>query len=122
MRSRLDNVKNNSCNNFCHLPIREAVVKRLQVMMDLFPRTENEKWYKPFPTNEYLISNWGRIIHLKSYGKKPHYLTPTIRLNKYPYVTFKLQGIRKGIPLLYLHKNIKQYQEIPCFSIHLTST
>lgn len=101
MKTRNFEGKKPSCNNFNHLPIREAVLQRQLLMRTLFPQIDAEEW-KPLPENrDYLLSNWGRVIHLKSYHGKQKMLTPTIRISKYPSITISTaQGKRKGISLL----------------------
>lgn len=99
MKPRDSRGKTAGCNNFSHLPEREAIIMRAKVLNELFVRSEIETWL-PFEENpDYWISSWGRVKHLSSYGGKIRYLTPTIRLNKYPYITISLNGKRKGFSI-----------------------
>ncbi len=99
MKAAQSNSKTPSCNNFSHLPEREATLQRIQILQDFFNRSEEEFWQPLRENPNYIISSWGRVKHLNSYGGKTRYLTPTIRLNKYPYITITCNNKRKGIRL-----------------------
>ena len=72
---------------------------RAKLLHALYSRDKTEEW-KSLPINsDYSISSWGRCLHKKSYGGKPRLLIPTIKNNKYAYVTVNFQGKRKGISL-----------------------
>ena len=91
--------KINNCNNFNDLSIREACLQRQKVIIKLFPESGSEEWKPIFLNENFLVSNHGKVKHLFSYGGKPRILYPTIRNNKYPYVTITVSGKRKGIAL-----------------------
>ena len=100
MKERDIDKKKTGCNNFNHLPEREAIIQRQLILEELFPKNDSEEW-KALPEHPlYLISNWGRILHLSSYCGKPKLIIPTIRFNKYPSFTVSTGcGKRKGITL-----------------------
>lgn len=99
MKYRAKTHNKSVCNNFNDLGPREAVIKRAELLLKLFPRKQPEVWI-PLPVNSsYEISSWGRVRHLKSYGGKPRILLCTIRYNKYPLFTITNQGKRIGISL-----------------------
>lgn len=93
-----------SCNKLQNFSTREATLGRLKLFREYFPREFPEVW-KALPINvEYQISSWGRIIHLKSYRGKKRELVPTMKMEKYPFITITLNGKRKGISLRKLVK------------------
>ncbi len=99
MKRRNSECKKPSCNNFNHLPEREATIMRSKVLSELFIRSEIENWLPIKENPAYLISSWGRVQHLRSYGAKPRILCPTIRYNKYVTITISLNNKRKGLSL-----------------------
>ena len=93
-----------SCNKLVAIPPREATISKIIQLREYFPREYPEVW-KALPINvEYQISSWGRIIHLKSYRGKKRELVPSMKMEKYPFITITLNGKRKGISLRKLVK------------------
>lgn len=58
-----------------------------------------EFWVELKLNPQYLISNHGRVINLKSYGGKPRFITPSLRNNKYLFVTITWNNKRKTLSL-----------------------
>lgn len=89
--------KKRNCNNFRNLPIREGLLMRMYYHQSNF---EREETWIPLPGyDSYLVSSNGRIKHLISFGGKPRMLVPTLRDNKYFYITLTVKGRRKGFPV-----------------------
>jgi hypothetical protein len=85
------------CNNFSNLPMREGLLKRIQY--STIGHNTLESWASLPGYDAYMVSSWGRVKHLRSYGSKPRLLIPTLRENKYFYVTLSLNAERKGFPV-----------------------
>jgi hypothetical protein len=91
--------KKSTCNNLISISPRANLVYRQMLMSDYFTREVIEQW-KALPIcEEYHISSWGRVIHLKSYKGKKRELVSTFKMGKYPFVTITLNGKRKGFSL-----------------------
>ncbi len=73
------------CNNFGHLPPREALISLYNCYK--YSLVENAEWREIPGFPGYEISSAGQVRNLKSYGGKPRVLIPTLRFNKYFYVT-----------------------------------
>lgn len=86
------------CNNFGHLPPRKALIEYFKCYS--FSVVKEVEW-RPIPGFEnYLISSSGQVKNLKSYGGKARILVPTLRFNKYFYVTLTTKdGKRIGIAI-----------------------
>jgi len=66
----------------------------------LLPHEKQQEFWLPIPGNEnYLISSVGRIKSKSSYAGKWRLLVPTVRDNKYLYITLSVNGKRKGFAL-----------------------
>lgn len=63
-----------------------------------------EFWVELKLNPQYLISNHGRVKNLKSYGRKPRILVPTLRLNKYLFISISVGEKRKTVSLSKLHQ------------------
>src|SRR4051812_45202037 len=90
--------KKRRCNNFSHLPEREALIARWEFQKYLFK--DKEEW-KTIPGFEvYQIGTASKIRHIESYHGKPKTLVQTIRDNRYFYVTLTSPcGKRVGLPV-----------------------
>lgn len=85
------------CNNFSNLPMREGLLKRIQYSR--IGHNTLETWASLPGYDDYMVSSRGSVQHLRSYGGKPRLLIPTLRENKYFYITLSLNGKRKGFPV-----------------------
>lgn len=86
------------CNNFSHLPPREALISLYNCYK--YSLVENAEWREIPGFPGYEISSAGQVRNRKSYGGKPRTLVPTLRFNKYFYVTLTSQeGKRIGVAI-----------------------
>lgn len=78
----------------------------MEFASSLCDESANETW-KPLEDEPlYLISSWGRVKHLKSYGNKSRILCITLKMNKYPYFTISIGNQRKGYSLIKVMKKL----------------
>jgi hypothetical protein len=90
--------KSSSCNNFSHLAPREALIELSKCFSYTFK--DEVKWKQIPNFNNYEISSSGMVRSKKSYKGKTRILVPTLRLNKYCYVTLTNgDGKRVGFPM-----------------------
>lgn len=76
----------------------------LRAAMDSMVCDFPEYWKALDENPDYLLSNHGRVKHLNSYRKLPRILTPTLRMNRYPYVSISIGTKRKTQSLNKLHR------------------
>jgi NUMOD4 motif len=72
---------------------------RLRAAIDSMKSDSPECWIELKDNPQYLISNHGRVVNLKSYFGRPRILTPTLRCDKYLFVTLTINQKRKTISL-----------------------
>jgi hypothetical protein len=102
------------CNNFGHLPPRQALIEYSKCYS--FSVVKEVEWRSIPGFDNYLISSSGQIKNLKSYGGKPRVLVPTLRFNKYFYVTLKSSsGKRIGVAIDRLI--VSTFNEIPLLHV-----
>lgn len=70
-----------------------------------------EYWVEMNENPQYLISNHGRVKNLKSYGGKPRILTPTLRNNKYLFVSIFNNEKRISVSLTKLMRTMLPFAE-----------
>ena len=63
-----------------------------------------EYWRTLNENPQYLISNHGRVKNLNSYSKKPKIIVPSLRRNKYLYISISIGNKRKTLSLIKLHR------------------
>lgn len=105
------------CNNFGEFQPRQALIYYYDCYK--YCIVENAEWMAIPGFFGYEISSAGQVRNLNSYGGKARILTPTLRFNKYFYVTLKGPDDRRvGIPvdrlmaITYISSNIKKYIRI----------
>jgi hypothetical protein len=105
------------CNNFSQYPPREALLRLYDCYK--YSMEENPEWREIPGFSNYIVSSHGQIKSLKSYGGKPRMLVPTLRFNKYFYVTLlSEEGKRIGVPvdrivaLAFIDDTIQKYIRI----------
>jgi hypothetical protein len=89
-------MKKNNCRKNADISYREIQIKRLELMQS-FVTEEPETWHPLDANPDYLVSNHGRLMNLKSYRGRSKILCPSIKMEKYLYYTISSEGIRKGI-------------------------
>jgi len=97
-------MKKNSCRNNLLLTYRELQIKRLE-LMQAFITEEPEKWYPLDVNPDYMVSNHGRLMSLKSYGGRKKVLCPSLKYQAYLYYTITENGQRRGISVSKLLKS-----------------
>lgn len=93
-----------SCNKLKVISHRNEIINRYLIMQECFPKNAEEKWSALPCCEDYLISTWGKIVHLKSYQGKKRELVPSFKMNRYPFITISLNGKRVGFSLTKLVK------------------
>lgn len=95
---KIENVMcSNSENNY------RTYLIMLRAAMDSMVSDSPEYW-KVFNENpQYLISNHGRVQNLNSYGRRPRILIPTLRMQRYLFVSVTIGTKRKTLSLNKLH-------------------
>lgn len=85
------------CSNY-NVDPRTYLIK-LRAALDRMKSDSPETWIELKENPQYLISNHGRVKNMKSYGAKPRILTPTLRNNKYLFVSIFYNNKRISVSL-----------------------
>ena len=87
----------NSVTNFSHLSPREALISMYQYLSFSLQEVREWKIIPGYPNYE--INSAGKIRSNHSYGGRARILSPTLRNNRYFYVSLSAEGNRVGFPV-----------------------